>query len=78
MSKSTVSLLPSTAATVPVAASAAYSRNVLALLASVMPGGVVALDLQDEVHSAVVVCHGGRVVHPRVRAALAERKEIRS
>jgi NAD(P) transhydrogenase subunit alpha len=63
---------PDLAATVPGAASTAYARNVLALLASLMPGGVVALDPDDEVQAAVVVSHGGRIVHPRLRDAIAE------
>jgi NAD(P) transhydrogenase subunit alpha len=61
---------PDLASTVPAAASTAYARNVVALLASLMPGGVVVVDLDDEIQAAVVVTHGGRVVHPRVRAAL--------
>jgi NAD(P) transhydrogenase subunit alpha len=69
---------PDLAATVPVAASAAYSRNLLALLALLMPDGTVALDLHDEIQAAVTLTHGGRVAHPRVRAALAERAGIRS
>jgi len=63
------------AATVPGAASTAYARNVLALLAHLMPGGVVTLDLEDEIQAGVLVCHGGRLLHPKVRA-LAD-KEIR-
>ena len=66
------------ASTVPAAASTAYARNVLALLALLMPGGEVVLDLDDEVQRAVVVSHGGRVVQPRVRALLEESKEIHS
>jgi NAD(P) transhydrogenase subunit alpha len=58
---------------VPQAASTAYSRNVLALLAHLMPGGVVTLDLGDEIQAGVVVTHGGRLIHPAVRAALGER-----
>jgi NAD(P) transhydrogenase subunit alpha len=63
------------AATVPGAAATAYARNVLALLAHLMPGGVVTLDLEDEIQAGVVVCHGGRLIHPKVRALLD--KEIR-
>jgi NAD(P) transhydrogenase subunit alpha len=63
------------AATVPGAAATAYARNVLALLAHLMPGGVVTLDLEDEIQAGVVVCHGGRLIHPQVRALLD--KEIR-
>ncbi|MFF5296115.1 NAD(P) transhydrogenase subunit alpha [Paractinoplanes globisporus] len=66
------------ASTVPGAASTAYGRNVLALLAMLMPHGEVVLDLDDEILSAVTVSHGGRVVHPRVRALLDDSKEIHS
>jgi proton-translocating NAD(P)+ transhydrogenase subunit alpha len=67
--------LPST---MPQAASTAYARNLIALLAALMPQGAVALDLGDEIQAAVVVTHGGKVVHPRVRELIDERKEIRS
>jgi NAD(P) transhydrogenase subunit alpha len=66
------------ASTVPAAASTAYARNVLALLALLMPGGEVVLDLDDEIQRAVIVSHGGRVVQPRIRALLEDSKEIRS
>jgi NAD(P) transhydrogenase subunit alpha len=64
------------AATVPSAASTAYGRNLLALIAALMPGGEVVLDLDDEIQQAVIVTHGGRVVHPRVGALLE--REVRS
>jgi hypothetical protein len=50
----------------------------VALLTALMPEGSVALDLGDEIQAAVVVTHGGEVVHPRVRELIDERKEIRS
>jgi NAD(P) transhydrogenase subunit alpha len=59
-------------ATVPRAASTAYSRNMCALLACLAPGGVRAVDLADEVQAGVVVTHDGRIVHPRVREAVEE------
>ncbi|NMO55749.1 NAD(P) transhydrogenase subunit alpha [Actinoplanes sp. TBRC 11911] len=49
------------ASTVPGAASTAYGRNVLALLAHLMPDGVLTLDLDDEIQAAVVACHGGQI-----------------
>ncbi|BCJ49372.1 alanine dehydrogenase [Actinoplanes sp. NBRC 14428] len=58
------------AAQVPQAASAAYSRNLCALLAALIRDGVPALDPADEIHAAVVVTRDGEVVHPRVREAL--------
>jgi NAD/NADP transhydrogenase alpha subunit len=67
--------LPST---MPQAASTAYARNLVALLAALMPQGAVALDLGVEIQAAVVVTHGGKVVNPRVRELIDERKEIRS
>jgi len=60
------------AATVPGAASTAYARNLLAVLALLMPAGEVAVDLADEIQAAIVVCHGGRLTDA------ADRKEIRS
>ncbi|MEU8233226.1 NAD(P) transhydrogenase subunit alpha [Actinoplanes sp. NPDC048967] len=59
-------------ATVPHAASTAYSRNVCALLACLAPGGVRTVDLSDEVQAAVVVTHGGRIIHPLVPGVLDE------
>ncbi len=59
-------------ATVPRAASIAYSRNVSALLAVLAPGAVPTIDLTDEVQGGVVVTHDGRIVHPGVRAAVEE------
>ena len=67
--------LPST---VPRAASTAYARNLVALLAALVPDGAVALDLGDEIQRAVLVTHGGRVVHERVRELIDDRKEIHS
>ncbi|WP_221328918.1 NAD(P) transhydrogenase subunit alpha [Actinoplanes sp. L3-i22] len=58
------------AATVPRAASTAYARNLLALLETLMPGGVPMPDLTDEIHAAVTVSHAGEVVHPAVRKLL--------
>jgi NAD(P) transhydrogenase subunit alpha len=49
------------ASTVPGAASTAYGRNVLALLAHLMPDGVLTLDLDDEIQAAVIACHGGQI-----------------
>jgi NAD(P) transhydrogenase subunit alpha len=63
---------PDLAATVPVAASTAYARNILSLIAHLMPDGVLTLDPADEVRAGVLVSHDGQVVHPRLP------KEIRS
>jgi proton-translocating NAD(P)+ transhydrogenase subunit alpha len=59
--------LPSTMAT---AASNAYSRNISALLLSMVSDGVLTIDLSDEVQAGVVVTHDGQVVHPAVAKLL--------
>ncbi|MCM4085225.1 NAD(P) transhydrogenase subunit alpha [Paractinoplanes hotanensis] len=69
---------PELAAGTPVAASTAYARNLLALLGLLMPARDVILDLDDEILRAVVVGHGGHIIHPRVLAALAEQEAARS
>jgi NAD(P) transhydrogenase subunit alpha len=58
------------AADVPGAASAAFSRNICALLAHLTSGGELAIDLDDEIQAGVVVTHDGAVVHPATRALL--------
>ncbi|MCY1143524.1 NAD(P) transhydrogenase subunit alpha [Actinoplanes sp. Pm04-4] len=58
---------PNLASTVPVAASTAYARNVVALVSSLMPEGRLISDSADEVMAAVLLTHGGDVVHPRLR-----------
>jgi H+-translocating NAD(P) transhydrogenase subunit alpha len=64
------------AASVPTAASNAYSRNISALLlqlvaASDSGGGALKIDTTDEIQAGVVVAHGGEVVHPAVAKLLA-------
>ena len=58
------------AAAVPRAASAAYARNVVALLAHLIRDGRPVLDPADEITAGVLVTHDGEVVHPAVRALL--------
>jgi H+-translocating NAD(P) transhydrogenase subunit alpha len=58
------------AAAVPRAASAAYARNVVALLAHLVADGRIVLDQADEITAGVLVTHDGEVVHPAVRALL--------
>lgn len=58
------------AAQVPRAASAAYSRNVVATVAHLVRDGRLVLDLDDEVTAGIVITHERRVVHPQVRALL--------
>jgi H+-translocating NAD(P) transhydrogenase subunit alpha len=58
------------AADLPASASQMYGRNIVAVLASLMPKGVLAFDPNDEVHQSIVVCTGGEIVNPAIRAAL--------
>jgi NAD(P) transhydrogenase subunit alpha len=62
-------------ATVPTAASNAYSRNISALLAYLTKDGVLAIDTDDEVQAGVVITHDGRIVHEGVAALLAPPRE---
>jgi NAD(P) transhydrogenase subunit alpha len=55
---------------VPRAASTAYSRNVVALLAHLVTDGNLALDVADEITAGVLVTHNGEIVHAAVRALL--------
>lgn len=56
--------------TMPVASSAAYARNIAALLAYMIHDGVLTIDLNDEIHAGVVVSHEGRVTQPAVAELL--------
>jgi len=58
-------------ASMPTAASAAYSRNISALLLYLTADGSLAYDPSDEVQAAVVITHDGRVVHQGVADLLA-------
>jgi H+-translocating NAD(P) transhydrogenase subunit alpha len=58
------------AATVPVAASSAYSRNISALLLHLTRDGTLAIDTSDEIQAGVVIAHDGRVVHEGVASLL--------
>jgi proton-translocating NAD(P)+ transhydrogenase subunit alpha len=58
------------AATVPAAASAAYSRNISALLLHLARDGALAIDAGDEIAAGVVIAHDGRVVHEGVASLL--------
>jgi NAD(P) transhydrogenase subunit alpha len=60
------------AATVPTAASNAYSRNISALLLTLINEGSLNIDTTDEIQAGVVVAHGGEVVHPAVAKLLAD------
>jgi H+-translocating NAD(P) transhydrogenase subunit alpha len=60
--------LPATMAT---GASMAYSHNIVRLLLSMVRGGKVVIDLDDEIQAAVVITHEGRVLNAATNALLA-------
>jgi NAD(P) transhydrogenase subunit alpha len=57
-------------ATVPAAASAAYSRNISAMLLHLIRNGELAIDTSDEIQAGVVIAHDGAIVHPGVASLL--------
>ncbi len=57
-------------ATMPTAASAAYARNLSALLAHIVRDGALAIDPSDEIQAGVVVTHAGKVINPAVAKVL--------
>jgi H+-translocating NAD(P) transhydrogenase subunit alpha len=57
-------------ATVPTAASNAYSRNVSAVLLHMVQDGALAVDLDDEIQAGVVITHDGKVVQQATAALL--------
>jgi NAD(P) transhydrogenase subunit alpha len=60
------------AASVPAAASAAYSHNISALLLSLVSNGAVTIDLDDEIQAGVVITFDGKVIQPPIANPLAE------
>jgi NAD(P) transhydrogenase subunit alpha len=58
-------------ATVPTAASNAYSRNISALLLHLTKDGALAIDTGDDIQAGVVITHDGRVVNAGVAGLLA-------
>lgn len=60
------------AASVPGAASAAFARNVTALLSHMVADGALAIDPADEIQAGVVIAHGGSVIHPATAALLSD------
>jgi H+-translocating NAD(P) transhydrogenase subunit alpha len=58
-------------ASMPTAASNAYSRNISSLLEYMTSDGALTIDLSDEIQAGVVITHDGRVVHPGVADLLA-------
>jgi NAD(P) transhydrogenase subunit alpha len=57
-------------ATVPTAASNAYSRNLAALLLHLTSDGALAIDPSDEIQAGVLITHDGRVIHQGVAGLL--------
>ncbi|HJY03213.1 MAG TPA: NAD(P) transhydrogenase subunit alpha [Streptosporangiaceae bacterium] len=55
-------------ASMPTAASAAYSRNISTLLQYITADGALAIDTSDEIQAGVVITHDGRVVNEDVAA----------
>ena len=55
---------------VPKAASTAYARNIVALLAHLVRDGSVVLEPDDTITAGVLITHDGDIVHPAVRALL--------
>jgi NAD(P) transhydrogenase subunit alpha len=57
-------------ATMPTAASAAYARNISALLGHIVRDGALAIDPSDAIQAGVVVSHAGKVINPAVAKVL--------
>ncbi len=57
-------------ATMPTAASNAYSRNISALLLHLTRDGALAIDTSDNIQAGVVIAHDGKVVHEAVASLL--------
>jgi NAD(P) transhydrogenase subunit alpha len=55
---------------VPKAASTAYARNIVAMLAHLVRDGALVLDKDDPITAGVLVTHDGDIVHPAVRALI--------
>jgi len=63
------------AASVPTAASNAYSRNISALLLHMTTDGALAIDTSDDIQAGVVITHEGEIVNPAVAALLRKSTE---
>jgi H+-translocating NAD(P) transhydrogenase subunit alpha len=62
-------------ASMPTAASNAYSRNIATLLEYLTADGALAIDTSDEIQAGVVITHDGRVVQESVAALLGPQLE---
>ena len=56
-------------------ASQMFSRNLVAFLEHLAPGGEIDIRPDDEIIAAMLVAHGGAVVHPGVAAGLGDRAD---
>jgi NAD(P) transhydrogenase subunit alpha len=54
----------------PQDASVMYANNIAKLLAEFVSDGQAQFDMDNEVLSGVIVCHGKRMIHPRVCEAM--------
>ena len=59
-------------ATMPTAASNAYSRNISALLLHLTRDGALAIDTSDEIQAGVVIAHDGKIVHEAVASLVPQ------
>jgi H+-translocating NAD(P) transhydrogenase subunit alpha len=57
-------------ASVPTAASAAYSRNISAVLLHMTADGALAIDLDDEIQAGVVITYDGKIVQQATASLL--------
>jgi NAD(P) transhydrogenase subunit alpha len=62
-------------ASVPTAASNAYSRNVSSLLLHMVTDGALAIDLADEIQAGVVITHDGKVTSQATAALLQPKSD---
>ena len=62
-------------ASLPVNASAMYSRNVAAFLGELIEDGQVRIDMDNDILRETLITRDGSVVHERTRAALSRGKE---
>ena len=62
-------------ATMPTAASNAYSRNISAVLLHMTSDGALAVDTTDEIQAGVVIAHDGRIVNEGVARLLPPNPE---
>ena len=60
--------IPNLAGKVATDASALYARNLVAFATLLVKDGKLEPDLEDEILKAALVCHGGDIVHPQLKA----------